>query len=72
MKLKKIEIVICEECLEGHGDECHTAGCALWLHIVDIPIDPLLYDVIDEFDEYPTIAQDKPITDSAAEKETVK
>jgi hypothetical protein len=36
MKLKTIEITICEACLEGKGQECHTAGCAMWMHRVDI------------------------------------
>jgi hypothetical protein len=50
MKLKTIEIMICEACLDGIGEECHTAGCALWLHRVDLPIDPLVYTVKEEFD----------------------
>jgi hypothetical protein len=48
MKLKTIEIRICEACLNGEGDECHTAGCALWLHSIDLPIMPELYRVIRE------------------------
>lgn len=51
MKLKKIEITICEACLEGRGKECHTPGCALFLHIVDLPIDPGMYEVIEETEE---------------------
>jgi hypothetical protein len=47
MELKTIEITICEACLEGKGQECHTPGCALWLHKVDLPIDKNLYRVID-------------------------
>lgn len=50
MKLKTIEIMICEACLAGKGEECHTPGCALWLHTVDLPIDPGLYTVIREFE----------------------
>jgi hypothetical protein len=46
MLLKKIEITICQACLDGVGSECHTPGCALWLHKVDLSIDPNLYRVI--------------------------
>lgn len=49
MKLKKVEIMICEGCLDGVGEECHTPGCALWLHRVDLPIDPETYTVKSEF-----------------------
>lgn len=48
MKLLKIIITICEACLKGEGSECHTPGCALFLHAVDIPIGPELYRVIQE------------------------
>jgi hypothetical protein len=48
MKIKHIAIKICEACLDGVGDECHTPGCALWLHSVDLPIDENLYIVLDE------------------------
>jgi len=51
MKIKRIEIRICEACLNGEGQECHTPGCALWLHKVDLPIDPGLYRVLDEYEE---------------------
>ena len=50
MKLKLIQIMICEACLNGIGAECHTPGCALWIHRVDLPIDPGLYEVIEEFE----------------------
>lgn len=50
MKLKRVEITICEACLDGEGDECHTPGCALYLHSVDLPIAPEMYKVIDEYD----------------------
>lgn len=49
MKLKEIKIIICEDCLNGIGEECHTPGCALFLHTVDLPIDKRLYTVIKEF-----------------------
>jgi len=51
MKIKKIEIWICEACLEGQGEECHTPGCALFLHAVDFPIGKGLYTVIAEYEE---------------------
>lgn len=47
MALKKIEIIICDDCLNGVGFECHTPGCALFMHRVDLPIDKRLYKVID-------------------------
>lgn len=50
MKLKHIKIIICEACLDGKGQECHTPGCALFLHRVDLPIHPELYEVEQEFD----------------------
>ena len=48
MKLKLIGIWICEACLEGVGSECHTPGCALWLHKVDLPIHKELYEILKE------------------------
>lgn len=50
MKLKIVEIRLCEACLDGVGQECHTPGCALFLHRVDLPIHPELYRVISEED----------------------
>lgn len=46
--LRDIRIQICQACLDGVGSECHTAGCALWLHKVDLPIDSNLYEVLDD------------------------
>lgn len=48
MKLKLIAIEICEACLDGKGEECHTPGCALFLHRVDLPICPMHYKVLSE------------------------
>lgn len=45
--LKRIEITICSACLDGIGKECHTPGCALFLHSVSLPIDSLLYDELE-------------------------
>ena len=52
MKIKHISIRICEACLNGEGQECHTPGCALFMHSVDLPIDPGLYQVLDEYEEH--------------------
>ncbi len=51
MKIKYIRISICEACLDGVGEECHTPGCALFIHAVDLPIDPGLYEVILEHED---------------------
>ena len=51
MKIKKIAIWICEACLDGEGEECHTPGCSLFLHSVDLPINGEMYEVLDECDE---------------------
>ena len=45
-ELLKIKITICQECLNGAGEECHTPGCALFLHKVDLPID--MYELDDD------------------------
>lgn len=51
MKLKSVKIWICQACLDGQGEECHTPGCSLFLHRVDLPIAPGLYEVLAEIDE---------------------
>ena len=51
MKLKSVKMWVCQACLDGDGDECHTLGCALFLHRVDLPIMPELYEVLAEVDE---------------------
>lgn len=54
MKLKHIKIILCEACLNGSGGECHTPGCAMFLHDApDLPILPELYDVIEEWENVP-------------------
>lgn len=30
---------VCEDCIDGKGEMCHTPGCVLIRHAVDIPID---------------------------------
>lgn len=50
MKLKLVKIWLCEACLNGEGEECHTPGCALWIHSSPgHPIIPELYEVLNEF-----------------------
>ena len=44
--LKLIKIWICEACLRGEGEECHTPGCAFFLHPVGDPIAAELYEVV--------------------------
>ncbi len=45
--VKEYLIELCDACIAGEGRECHTPGCALWLHRVDIPIErELLLDPI--------------------------
>ena len=54
MILKKVEIILCEACLNGLGQECHTPGCALFIHnSPGHPIMPELYKLIEEWDEAP-------------------
>lgn len=51
MKVKKVEILLCESCLKGEGQECHTPGCALFLHnSPGHPIIPELYKVLEEYE----------------------
>ena len=52
MVLKTIKITLCEACLQGLGEECHTPGCALFIHnSPGLPIYPALYEVLDEYEE---------------------
>ena len=51
MKIKRIEINICEPCLKGEGEACGTPGCALFLHSVDLPIHEELYKVIEVWED---------------------
>ena len=46
MIVKQVVIWICDSCLKGEGQECHTPECALFLHSVDLPITEALYTVI--------------------------
>jgi len=42
----RVAIQICQPCLDGEGHECHTPGCALWLHRVDLPIHEGVYTIL--------------------------
>ena len=46
MKLRTIVITLCQACLDGEGEECHTPGCAMFLHRVDLPFAPESYEVL--------------------------
>lgn len=46
-KVITVQMRICESCLEGVGQECHTPGCALFLHnSPGLPIAREMYRVI--------------------------
>lgn len=59
MKLKYVAMWVCEACLYGEGEECHTPGCALYLHSVDLPIDDRIYKILDEFETPEAYSPDK-------------
>lgn len=45
-KLRHVKIWLCQPCIDGEGEECHTPGCVLFLHRVDLPIhEELIEDV---------------------------
>lgn len=48
MKLFRVTLLICEGCLDGVGQECHTAGCAYFLHAVDLPLARELLEACEE------------------------
>ena len=48
MKVKTIIINICEACLNGVPEECHTPGCALYLHTINLPINPEFYEILED------------------------
>lgn len=44
--MRYVKVRICQMCIDGKGQECHTPGCALFLHSVDLPIrEELIEDV---------------------------
>lgn len=36
--IERVTVSLCSACIDGVGKECHTPGCALYLHAVDLPI----------------------------------
>jgi hypothetical protein len=44
--LRLVQLRICQACLDGEGAECHTPGCALWLHSVGPRIHRELYEIV--------------------------
>lgn len=32
-----VQLWLCDSCLDGEGEECHTPGCSLWIHDVPKP-----------------------------------
>ncbi|MGB3443966.1 MAG: hypothetical protein WBA97_34960 [Actinophytocola sp.] len=52
----KITLNLCEPCINGVGEECHTPGCDLWLHAVDMPILAAQEQVQDEPSAVETVA----------------
>jgi hypothetical protein len=52
MKVHTVKTTICEACLRGEGDECHTPGCVLWLHnSPGHPLIPEFYEILSTWEE---------------------
>lgn len=48
VRVRLVQISLCELCLLGKGGECHVPGCALWLNRApDLAIHPELYEIIE-------------------------
>ncbi len=47
-RLLYVRCRICEACIKGEGSECHTPGCVMFLHSVDLPIMPELLEGVDD------------------------
>lgn len=30
--VRLVQLYLCDPCLDGEGEECHTPGCSLWMH----------------------------------------
>ena len=41
-----VAIQICQPCLDGEGQECHTPGCSMFLHRVDLPFHEGIYTIL--------------------------
>jgi hypothetical protein len=51
MPIRMIQLHMCDACIRGEGQECHTPGCALFLHnSPGFPIAPELYTVVEPND----------------------
>ncbi len=62
MKIKLVEILLCEACLNGEGSICDTPGCAFFLHnSPGHPIAPELYEVKDEWEVADSVEDEKRI-----------
>ena len=48
-EVRCVVVRLCVACIKGEGQECHTPGCALFLHRVDIPIMEELLEDADAF-----------------------
>ena len=52
MIIKRIIIALCEACLKGEGEECHTPQCALYMH--NSPgheIWPEMYEILSQWND---------------------
>lgn len=51
MKMKRVELILCEACLTGVGGICNVPGCALCRNSApDLPIPPEAYVVKQEWE----------------------
>src|ERR1700761_1096985 len=32
LRVHKVTLWLCDDCLDGAGGECHSAGCTLWIN----------------------------------------
>ena len=47
-EVRRVIVNLCVACIKGEGQECHTPGCALFLHRVDLPIHEELLEDADQ------------------------
>jgi hypothetical protein len=45
--VRLVQLLMCDPCIDGEGDECHTPGCALWIHDVPKPSLRAMVTIID-------------------------
>jgi hypothetical protein len=55
--VRLVQLLMCDPCIDGEGDECHTPGCALWIHDVPKPSLRAMVTIIDAAPD-PGIAQE--------------